>query len=140
MTRKLFATAIVLCLLMMASSCVAADLGNSKNSTPSLNSTGNATNSTNASTNLTISTWNSTNNTLNSTNGALKSTMKDPRAGKSDLWTWGGIPEGYARAADNSLVPESYLDAQGSVMETPSQAVPNNNAANSPAGLLVRPT
>ncbi len=140
MTRKMFATAIVLCLFMVASSCIAADLSSSKNSNVSLNSTGNATNSTNSSMNLTISTSNSTNNTLNSANGTLKSTRKDSRAGKSDLWTWGGIPEGYARASDNSLVPEAYLDAQGSVMETPSQAVPNNNAGNNPAGLLVRPT
>lgn len=133
MASKMLTAAIVLGLLVLVSACNAANLSNNTNSTTLLNNTVNATNSTNSTVNL-------TNISLNMTNSTLKSPIVDSKAKKTDLWTWGDVPKGYARGADNSIIPEAYLDAQGSVMETPSQAVSNNNAANQGKGLLVRPT
>jgi hypothetical protein len=140
MERKMIAAAIALGLFMLVSSCTAANLSNSENSLALLNSTVNTTNSTNDTVNLTNISINSTNRTVNSTNSSLETAIIDSNAKKSGLWAWGDAPKGYVRGADNSLVPEAYLDAQGSVMETPSEAVSNNNAVNQPGGLLVRPT
>lgn len=125
MAKKMLAAVIVLSLFVLASFSNAANLSNNESNTVLLNITGNTTNSTNS--------------TLNSTDSLLNSTIANLTK-KSDLWSWGEVPAGYTRAANNSIVPEAYLDAEGSVMETPSQAVSNNNVASDRAGLLVRPT
>ncbi len=118
MTKKIASAVIILSLFILPSLCIEANLSNTKNDTVLLNITGNATNSTNSTPNSTIA---------NLTK-------------QSDLWGWGDVPAGYARAANNSIVPEAYLDAEGSVMETPSQAISNNNVEGTRGGLLVRPT
>ena len=133
MAGKMFAAAM-LGLFILVSFCAASNPGNDKNGTALLNSSSiNATNSTNSTVNL-------TNIPFNSTNGTLKTPIIILKTNKSDLMNWGNAPKGYARDSNNNLVPEAALDAEGSVMETPSEAVPNNNANNQVGGLLVRPT
>ena len=132
MARKMFAAAIM-GLFVLVSFCAASNPGDDNNGTALLNSSINATNSTNSTVNL-------TNITFNSTNGTLKTPIVILNTKKSDLTGWGNAPKGYARDANGNLVPEAALDAEGSVMETPSEAVPSNNAVNQVGGLLVRPT
>ena len=124
MTKTILAAVIVLSFFTLASSYNAADLSNNESNTTLLNGTENATNSTN-------STLNTTNSTMNLTAANLTN--------ESDLWSWGNAPAGYAKATDGGLVSVVSLDAEGSVMETPSQALSNDDDGDQPRGLLVRP-
>lgn len=80
---------------------------------------------------------NATNFTSNSTNASNSSNTSTGKL--SELWSWGSLPAGYTMT-NNQIVPGSSDNPDNeSIMETPSQLVPDNNPENSPGGMLVRP-
>jgi hypothetical protein len=56
----------------------------------------------------------------------------------SDLWSWGDVPAGYTKIGNN-IIPGPSAEPNESVMETPSQLMPENSKANDAGGLLVTP-
>lgn len=124
MTKETLVAAIAFGIFVLAVSCCAVDLpGNGYNKT-ALNNTSTAQNITNS--------------TLNPINGTIDSILNES-TNESGLWSWGDLPSGYAKK-DGKIVPESYLDSDKSVMETPSQLSPNSENTDLRAGgLLVRP-
>lgn len=123
MTKERLGAAIALGILLSAISCCAVDFaGNAKNITDSNNT----------------SALNATNSTLGPVNDTIDSILNQS-TNDSGLWSWGDVPAGYTKK-DGKIVPESYLDSDKSVMETPSQSSPNNMDKDTrTGGLLVRP-
>lgn len=113
---------IGLTLLILALTCSAVDLSGS---------TGKATLS-----NITGVALNSSNDTLNSTNMTLNSSSTTRNL--SDLWSWGDVPAGYTKIG-NKIIPGTSVEPNESVMETPSELVPENSKASGAGGLLVTP-
>ena len=113
---------IGLTLLFLALTCSAVDLRGSAGKAALSNITGAPSNSTN-------STLNSTNMTLN-----LSNTTRN----LSDLWSWGNVPAGYTKIG-NKIIPGPSAEPNESVMETPSQLMPENSKVNDAGGLLVTP-
>ena len=124
MTKRIVGAVIALALFVLAASCSGVDIGSIGNNTSASNNTSIALNTTNSS--------------LNSTNGTVESILAKQTNKSSDLWNWGDVPAGYVRK-DGKIVPEAYLDADKSVMETPSMLSPNTDVDSRTSGLLVRP-
>ncbi|MDD1738203.1 MAG: hypothetical protein LUQ02_01315 [Methanothrix sp.] len=121
MTRETVIALIAFGIFALAVSCSAVDIPVNGNNT---------TASDNASTNV-------TNSTFSLLNGTVDSVLN--QSNESDLWNWGDVPAGYVRK-NGKIVPEAYLDADESVMETPNQLSPNGlNKDTRTGGLLVNP-
>ena len=121
MTRETVIALIAFGIFALAVSCSAVDMPVNGNNT---------TASDNVSTNV-------TNSTFSPLNGTIDSVLN--QSNESNLWNWGDVPEGYVRK-NGKIVPEGYLDADESVMETPSQLSPNGlNKDARTGGLLVSP-
>jgi hypothetical protein len=117
MKNRNLMVALGLTILIAVLTCNAIDLSGSSGRTILSNITKNASNSTNL-----------TSNSTYASTGKL-----------SDLWRWGSLPAGY-RMMDNQIIAGSSLESNNeSVMETPSQLVPDNNVETSGGGMLVRP-
>jgi hypothetical protein len=121
MTRETVIALIAFGIFALAVSCSAVDIPVNGNNT---------TASDNVSTNV-------TNSTFSPLNGTIDSVLN--QSNESNLWNWGDVPAGYVRE-NGKIVPEAYLDADESVMETPSQLSPNGlNKDTRTGGLLVNP-
>lgn len=121
MTRETVVAVIAFGIIALAVSCSAVDIPVNGNNT---------TASDNASTNV-------TNSTFSPLNGTIDSVLN--QSNESDLWNWGDVPAGYARK-NGKIVPEAYLDADESVMETPYEISPNRvDKDTRTGGLLVNP-